>query len=177
MTDERIREYAEALFELAAEKSAQREYYDALKLIDGVFTENPEYMELIYSPAIALSERQAAVEAAFAETVPEYVLSFTQLLIERGRIADFHTAALVFKELLNDSLKVSTAYVRSAVPLDDEQKERLKEKLEKMSGHSVKLKYSVDGSMLGGMTVELDGTVMDGSLKRRLHDIKEVMGK
>ena len=44
-----------------------------------------------------------------------------------------------------------------------------------MSGHSVKLVCQLDPTLLGGVVVEMDGRCIDGSLRRRLHEVKDVM--
>ena len=67
------------------------------------------------------------------------------------------------------------ATVTAAAGLTDEEKERLRRALERRSGHSVQLECRVDASLLGGVVVEMDGRVLDGSLRHRLHEIKEVM--
>ena len=59
--------------------------------------------------------------------------------------------------------------------LTDEEKQKLIKKLESMEKGSVRAEYFVDGSILGGLIVEIDGKIMDGSLRHRLHDVKEVM--
>ena len=65
----------------------------------------------------------------------------------------------------------------SAVELTDDEKKKLKLKLEKMSGKSLILKCTVDKSVLGGVIVKMDGKIMDGSLKHRLEEVKEVIGE
>ena len=51
----------------------------------------------------------------------------------------------------------------------------MKQKLEKISGQTVLLDRTVDPSLMGGVVVEMNGRVMDGSLRRRLRAVKEVM--
>ena len=59
--------------------------------------------------------------------------------------------------------------------LSPEQKTALRLKLEKQSGRNVLLECSTDSTLLGGIVVEMDGKVIDGSVRTRLQDIKEVM--
>ena len=53
----------------------------------------------------------------------------------------------------------------------------LKDKLEKRLGRTIRLECAIDPSLLGGLLVQVDGRVIDGSLKHRLHEIKEVMNR
>ena len=99
------------------------------------------------------------------------------ILCEKGRATLFGDCAEDFNKLYEESKNVSLARVFSPVPLSEEQKERLKLKLENTSGHSVKMECFIDETLLGGVLIDMDGTQIDGTLKRRLQEIKEVMNK
>ena len=129
------------------------------------------------SPGISKNERLDSVKAAFEGRIPEYVLSFVQLLCERSRVRAFDDCLNEYEQLYNASKQISEAYVTSAVELTDDEKKKLKLKLEKMSGKSLILKCTVDKSVLGGVIVKMDGKIMDGSLKHRLEEVKEVIGE
>ena len=87
------------------------------------------------------------------------------------------TAAEEYFALLDAFRRRSNAKVISAVELSDEEKSKIKAKLESIYKGEVNLEYSVDGSILGGLIVEINGKIMDGSLRHRLHEVKEVISK
>ena len=169
------KEYGTALFMLACENNRQEEYAAALDELKKVFEENPEYMMFLASRSIPMSERLEAVEKAFAGNMPEEVVSYVQLLCEKGRISFFDESAEEYKHLLDESMKVSKAKITSATELSEDEKEALGNKLEKMSGNSVVMEYFIDESLIGGVVVEIDGKVLDGSVRSRLRDIKDVI--
>ena len=174
---EKSKEYGTALFSLAMENQAEQEYAEALEVILAAFEETPEYIEFLASPGIPKTERIDAIEQAFGANLPEYVVSFVKLLCEKGHIRSFKACVHEYNKLLDVSKNVSVAKIVSAVELTDSEKERLKQKLEKMSGHFVELECTVDASLMGGLVIEMDGKVIDGSLQRRLQEVKEVMSR
>ena len=169
------KEYAAALFMLACEEGKQREFYNGLEFIRSAFDENPEYPEFLSCPGVPLSERISAVASAFGDSVPEKVLSFMQLLCEKGRIACFLDAFTDYKALLDLSERVSEVKVTSAVELTVSEKKKLKDKLESTYNRTVNIEYFIDVGLLGGLVVEMDGRTMDSSLRRHLREVKEVM--
>ena len=169
------KEYAEALFTLACEESLEEEFLTALEKIGNILEKEPAYAELLASPGIPLGERLSAVETALGGVVPEYVVSWTQLLCEKGRIGYFSECLKEYRSLLAAKQSVVTARVTSAVALTEKESESLKQKLEKISGGTVLLDTAIDPSLLGGVVVEINGRVMDGSLRHRLRMVKEVM--
>lgn len=169
------KEYGTALFELALETGQTGEFASALDTVEAVFRETPEYLDFLASPNIPVKERLAALEESFSDSVPEYILSFLQLLCESGNSSQLTGSIAEYRLLYDQSRRVAAAKVTSALELTESEKSRLKEKLEKITGNTVNLECAIDASLLGGLLVEVDGRVMDGSLRHRLRDMKDVM--
>jgi len=143
------KEYASALFELARENSCEKEFSDALGLIERQFEAQPHYAELLSSPDISIGERRKL----FGECVSEYEKMYRAVSL------------------------VSTAKVTSAVELTTEEKQKLTEKLEKLCGHGVVAEYETDKNVIGGLVVRMDDILIDGSVETKLKQIKEVIEK
>lgn len=175
MTTELCREYAEALYALAAEQDQVKEYLDALDTAAVLLADNPEYVELLNCPAIPRKERDDLLEQALGSILPEQVLAFIQLLCARGRIRSLGDCITEYRRMYQTAMAASTAEVVSAVPLTEEEIHRLSATLSARMGHTITVKCVVDESLLGGVVVRVDGKVLDGSLRSRLHTVKEVM--
>lgn len=171
------KEYATALFSLARENDSVLPYREALRTILSEFEGQPEYVALLSSPSVPIRERRALLETAFADSVPEQVLSFTELLCEKGYLRFFENCVKDYEELCRAAGSVSSARIVSAIPLTDGEKRDLIAGLEKRSGHRVEARYETDAALLGGIVVYMDDTVIDGSLRRKLKNVKEVLGK
>ena len=169
------REYAEALFALAAENDQTKAYLDALDTVAALLADNAEYVELLNCPAIPKDERDSLLEQSFGTILPEQVLAFIQLLCAHGRIRSLQDCIAEYRLLYQTAVAMSTAQVTSAVPLTETEKQKLSETLSARFGRTVTLQCTVDESLLGGMVVHVDGKVLDGSLRSRLHAVKEVM--
>ncbi len=174
---ETSKEYASALFELAAEEERLPEVSESLALIHSQFRENPGYADLLASPNIPVSERLAAIDEAFGGAVSEEVISFLKILCRKDSIRSVYKIIHDFNDLYRTSRGVAKARVISAVPLKSAEKEKLKAKLEKLCSKEIVMECITSPSVLGGLVVYVDGRVLDGSLRRRLHDIKEVIEK
>ena len=173
--NEICKEYGDALFMLALEEDRAKEYGDSLQAIQAAFLENPEYSQLLASPDVSLRERIAVIDAVFAKSVPQQVLSFVKLLCENGRISCFEAAYEEYMKLFYISQRVINAKVTSAVALTDTEKAKLIRKMEDTHKGKVQAEYLVDKELLGGMTLEIDGRLLDGSLRHRLREMKDVM--
>ncbi len=167
--------YAEALFMLAREENLIDEFYDGLKLVEEVFNDSPDYLQFLATPSIPKSERTAALTAAFEGKVNTHILSFLCLMCEHGKSEQFFECANEFYRLREWASGTVEAVVKVAVELTDTQKHDLTKALEKRTGKKVILKCVIDSTLIGGIAVELDGQLLDGSVKSNLKRAKEVI--
>lgn len=172
---ETSKSYADALFSLALENAAMSETLTAMKTVrDGLYyTEGA--VDLLASPAIDKEDRYAVLDKTFGDAIPEHVMGLLHVMVARGHIRELDDCYQAFHELCDAAMKLSTAHVVSAVALTKEEQARLTAGLTQKLNRTIRLECSVDPSLLGGMIVTVDGKVFDGSLKHRLHEIKEVM--
>ena len=167
--------YAEALFMLAHEENKIDDFYESLKTVKGIFDKSPDYLQFLSTPSIPKSERTDALLQAFDGKINEQVLSFLQLLCEHGKAESFNECVTEYERLREWASGTTEAVVRTAVELSDSQKQGIIASLQKRTGKSVVLKTVIDKSLLGGIAVEIDGEILDGSLKLNLKRAREVM--
>lgn len=169
-------EYAAALFTLAAQENVKHEVADSIKAVRDTVREYPEYIDLLATPSIPLEERLAVIDKALGEYLHEYAVSFVKLLCERGHIRELCECIEEFLKLYEASDGIATAYVTSAVALGEAERESLRAKLEAKLARRVELICDVDESILGGVIVKVDGSIMDGSLRARLAEVGGIIG-
>ena len=167
--------YAEALFMLAREENLIDEFYEGLKLVEDVFVETPEYLQFLATPSIPKNERTAALAAAFEGKVNARILSFLQLMCEQGKAEQVFDSTEEFYRLREWAAGTVVAVVKSVVSLTETQKTDLIKVLEKRTGKKVSLNCVIDNTLLGGIAVELDGQLLDGSVKSNLKRAREVI--
>ena len=171
------KEYAAALFSLARESHSEKETLEELRFVESVFEDAPGYAQFLASPAIPRSERIACVKRAYEGELSEYVMSFLSLLCEYGCAELLAACVADYEKLYNQSAGLARAEVVSAVPMTEDQKRRLQAKLEKLSGCRLNIRWKTDPALLGGVTVDIEGLRIDGSLRNKLKNIRKVMGE
>ena len=169
--------YAETLFMLATEENALEEYMQSLQLVCDTFEQNGEYVKFLSAPSIPKAQRIAALGEAFGDKMHTNVLSLLQLLCEHRNIQSIYECAKEFERLKKWSENRVVATVKSAIELGEAQRKALTEKLQKMSGKKVVLECQVSPDVIGGLVVQMDGVLLDGSVKNNLNHIKEVIEK
>ena len=169
--------YAEALFSLAQDEKSEKEYLSSLYDVCSVFRENPEYPVFLSSYTVSKEKRIEALSTAFSASLPENVLSFLCILCEKRNITQLEEITREYEKMYFSAFNISKAYVTSAYPLDNEQSAQLIKKLEEMTGRSVTAEFLTDKSLIGGIKAEIDGRIIDYTVKNRLNKLREVMNK
>lgn len=98
---------------------------------------------------------------------------FVMLLIENDRLELLPDILEWLPVLWDEKRGVSTIEVFSAVPLEESQKKKLKEKLEAMEKRSVSLTYRIDPELIGGLSLRKGNIVYDASIRGSLENLKE----
>lgn len=171
------REFSSALFSIAVEENKVELFEEQLALLKTVFEENPDYAILLSSPNITKEEKDSLLEEAFGLVLSDHLLSFLGVLSEQNKFFILHDCIEDFFSLALNYRNVTTAKITSAVELSEEQKSRLLKKLEALTDKKVSMSFEINPQLIGGLTLEVDGKVIDASLLNQIRDIKEVIVK
>ena len=169
------KEYAVALFSIALESEQHAQIYGDMEYLKELVNDNPEYIDYLVNSSIPKSERVNNLREVFEGRVCDSVFAFLNVLLEHRDSNVLLSAIDEFRSLYEDYMNVADAVVTSVVELTDEQKKKLISKLSLVTGRRIRATYVIDSSLIGGLSVTVDGKLYDGSIKKNLNNLKEVM--
>lgn len=171
------RRYALALYEIAEKKNNVDEYLRDLTEICNIFAENKDFYEVLKHPVINTTKKKQLFTDLFKGKIDDELLSFMIILIEKGRI-------LQLKDILNQMENIDLerrntirGLVKTVVPLLDDELKQLKDIFEKKYEKTILFDTKVDKSLLGGVYVKVGNDVIDGTLKSKIDEMKDLMLK
>ena len=164
--------YAEALFSLSEELGLSDSVLSDVIAVRDALSANPDYFKLTDTPALSVPEKLGLISRAFS-SVGEYVRNLLSILCERHSVHIFPEIAKEYILLYNDSRNIISAEITSAVALTPAQTERIRAKLEKMTGKTVNIRSKIDEELLGGIKLAFMGRQLDGSLRARLSSLED----
>ncbi|HWP24233.1 MAG TPA: ATP synthase F1 subunit delta [Candidatus Binatia bacterium] len=167
------RRYSKALFQLARESGAEEEIGQEIERFYAVFSSS-ELQPVLTNPAFNLETRKKILlQVAAAQQLSSLAGRFLSLLLDRGRLAHLGGIVSRYRRLLNENKGRIEAKMVSAGELEAAAVERLRARLGELSGKEVVLQKEVDPELLGGLLVELGGTIYDGSVRTQLDKMKQ----
>ena len=163
--------YGCALYELAQQESLTAKILEQLQVLSESFCAEPGFLRLLSTPNLTKEERVAVVDKSFRETVHPYVLNFLKILTEKGYAKYFSDCFKAYENRYNEDNGILPVQAVTAVALTAEQNQKLTQKLQIITGKTVKLQNTVDEDCLGGVRLLYDGIQVDGTVKNRLDSI------
>jgi F-type H+-transporting ATPase subunit delta len=175
MPDDRTLAYAEALFEVARAEGNLGEVEDELFRFSQTLQGNDELRDALTDARIPAARRQQIVEDLLGGKASSTTVALVSMVVGAGRARDLPPIIERLVEMSAAEANKEVAEVRSAVPLTDDQRDRLAKALEDATGKQVEIKVVVDPSVLGGIVAQVGDTVIDGSVRRRLDQLKNAL--
>jgi F-type H+-transporting ATPase subunit delta len=165
--------YAEALTTVIWAEGNANEVTDELFRLARVIEGNDELRTALSDPHLPAARRQQIVEDLLAGRANPVTVSLVSLVVANGRVRDLSTIVDKVVALAASRTNRKIAEVRSAIELTDDQKARLAEALKASTGIDVEVVVVVDPSVMGGIVTQIGDTVIDGSVRSRLTQLRE----
>lgn len=172
--DPAVEAYARAIVETARAEGALPRVEEELFRFARAVEENSELRERLGDARIGIGLRLEMLSELLQRAHPATVAAATYL-VQAGRARQLGPIARAVGAIGAASRSEAVAEVRSAVALDDGQRERLAEAVSQAVGHRVTVRTIVDPAVVGGLVVTVGDTVIDGSVARRLADLRTAL--
>jgi len=173
--DPTVEGYARGIYLVARAEGAVDRVEDELYRFARAFEANPDLGRRLSDQQIDIATRLGIVDDLLGGKAHPQTTAAVMYIVQSERSRHLPDIADAVVSLAATSRRASVAEVRSAVPLDDEQVQRLAASLGQSTGRSVEVKVVVDPDVVGGLVVRMGDTVIDGTIARRLAEMRTTM--
>lgn len=170
--------YGDALFELAVEAGQVDELLEEVRGVLQVLTENGDLSKLMNHPKIVKEEKLEILENVFKSRISNELLGLMRMLVSKNHYGDMESVFAYFIDQVKEYKNIGTAYVTSALPLSDVQKQQIEAKLLETTKYvSFEMHYDVEESLIGGMVIRIGDRVVDSSIQTKLLKLSRELSK
>lgn len=174
-TDPIVDGYAAAIVTVAEAEGALERVEDELfrfaRAVDG----SPELRDRLIDPSVEVSAKLGVVTDLLGDRAHPQTVSAVAFLVQSGRARQLTQIADTVVARASAARAQTVAEVRTAVELTDDQRRRLAQALSQAAGGEINLKVVIDPDIVGGIVVRIGDTVIDGSVARRLAEVRGQM--
>jgi len=173
MTEQRNLHFAEAFLNVIAVEGHANEVQDELFRFARILDGNQDLADTLNDPHLPAARRTQICQDLLEGKASDVTVALVSLVVGLGRARELPAIVNRLLELTASSGDRHIAEVRSAVELTDDQKTRLAASLKASTGKEVDIIVVVDPSVLGGIVTQIGDTVIDGSVRHRLAQLRE----
>ncbi|MFI4911359.1 MAG: ATP synthase F1 subunit delta [Sedimentisphaeraceae bacterium JB056] len=164
--------YASVVFELAIEEDKCQQMFEELSDLADLLEQEKDFTSILCSPFVQLSEKIALVDKVLDGKADKLAIGLLVSMLRRDRLRYLKDTTRVYEKLLDEHNGIKRIDVTVASQMTDEQKTELEKKLSDAVNAQVKIIYSIDPEILGGIIIRHGGEYVDNSLRRILSDAK-----
>jgi F-type H+-transporting ATPase subunit delta len=169
------RRYALALYEVAEEEGRVEEFLEDLKALISLIKNNKEFTEVLKHPQIPTERKIIIIKNIFDDKIHPKLLNFIIILLKKDRILFLEEKYREMVKIYLERHSTIVAYVKTAIKLNDAERDTLINKLEEKYDKIVLLKEEVDESLIGGVFLRIGNDVIDSSIKTRFAEIRQLV--
>jgi F-type H+-transporting ATPase subunit delta len=140
--------------------------------VAALLQQNADLARLWKHPVIARADKQAMARQLFGGKIHPLALNLILLLFDKKRGQIFEQVQRAYRERFNALRKRATVKVTSALPLDTQQVEQLRHEFAVKLSKDVQVESAVDAALIGGLVVQIEDQVIDGSIRGRLEALR-----
>ncbi|MGB0403829.1 MAG: ATP synthase F1 subunit delta [Salibacteraceae bacterium] len=167
------RRYAKSLLLLAQERNELENINAEMKSINSVISANKDLKVFLKSPIVKKDKKVNILNQIFADSMGDVVKSFVSIITKNNREYLLYDISVAFLDLYNETNKVVTAQVTSAVELNDDVLSKLKEIVGVLENNEVKIESKIDSDLIGGVVLRVGDSQIDTSVARQLRELKK----
>lgn len=173
MSDEKIQGYAQAILAVASAESNGAQIEDEIYRFSQVLQSSEELKSTLSDASIPSARRQQIVEDLLDGQVTQTTVALVSMVVAAGMGSDIKAIADRVIGLGAESRDKAVAEVYSVVDLSSDQQQRLAAALKSATGKDVEMKIIIDESVMGGLLVQIEDEVIDGTVRTRLKQLRE----
>ena len=173
MSDEKIQSYAQAILAVASAESNAAQIEDEIYRFSQVLQSSEELKSTLSDASIPSTRRQQIVEDLLDGQVTQTTVALVSMIVAAGMGGDIKAIADRVVGLGAESRDKAVAEVYSVVDLSSDQQQRLAAALKSATGKDVEMKIIIDESVMGGLLVQIEDEVIDGTVRTRLKQLRE----
>lgn len=168
--DTAARRYAEAAFELARDAGSFDDWERDLATLAAAL-DDAELRRLLEHPAVAYGDKERVLRQV-VRGVGDQPLNLVLLMVRRGRPGAIGPMVERFAELVRRQRGITLAEVRTALPLEEEQRTAVVSRLHELTGDEIQINEVVDEALIGGIAVRIGDRLYDASVRSRLERLR-----
>lgn len=166
--------YAKSLVDIATDLNQLDEVHEDINFLNSVVKKSREFVLMLKSPIINPDKKYKVIRAITKGNISKITDAFIKLLCNKNREANLPLVLTTFVEQYNTIRGLHNAKLTTATSISKGLINSFVSKIKASTSYEhVQLETVVDDKIIGGFILEMEGKLIDNSIRRNLHDVKK----
>lgn len=163
--------YATAMLNLSKASGQADGIRQELADVAGLLDDQHDFEAFLSNPTVGAEARQRMIEKVFRGRFSDMLVDSLQVLNRNDRLGLIRSIAGAYRLLHDELMKRIEVHVRTAVPLNEALRAKLRETLSSKTGKQAEMVETVDETLIGGLIVQIHDEKYDNSVLRKLQTL------
>ena len=168
--------YSRSLFEVAKEQGKLDVVREQLGQFADALDTDHDLQVFLFSPYFSTAEKEDGLHKVLEGADPAFE-NFLRLLIEKHRMPVLFRIRRQFDERWQEENRLLPVQITSAVKLDDETVEHIRDQIAEQTDRTIELTADVNPDILGGIVLRVGNSILDASIKNRLESLRRQVAR
>ena len=165
--------YAEALLKTAKSQGLLDQVANEILILRPIFSEKTQLRRFFEGPQITDEAKVALAKKAFEDRISVLLYHFFLIILKKHRMDHISNIFSEYLRLVDIERGIQEANVITAISMDSSTQSRLQSRLEEITQKKIRLHPKVDSKILGGVIIQIENTLIDGSFRSKLLELRE----
>ncbi|MCQ2294118.1 MAG: ATP synthase F1 subunit delta [Bacteroidales bacterium] len=173
MQDYRINiNYAKALFLLAQDTHEQEQVAEDMRLVNQVCMENRQFSIIFRNPELKAAKKSAILSSTFESHISRTSMAFLLFVVRKSRSINLKGISAAYLDLYRESRGIVLSKLTTAEPSDESTRQLATQVIADYTHKQVELQTVTDPSIIGGMAIEFDNNLYDGTISSKIAKLR-----
>jgi F-type H+-transporting ATPase subunit delta len=160
--------YAKALFDLTLEKNLLEETMKDMQVVASLVEKNKDFRMMLKSPVISEGKKRIIFSRIFEKVLSKLTFTFLLIIIRKKRESYIGDIAFAFLELYKDYKGILTTTLKTAVPVSDDIRIRVRDLMKNQSKGEIDLIEEVNAELVGGFILQWKDKQYNASILKQI---------
>ena len=170
-----IKKYAQLLYQVSVKEDNINQISAHLHSLRSMLKSVPELNQLLITRRVGVQDKMIMLQNILGNKISDIEMDLIVLLMENGHMMLFGEVVKHFDYIFDKNSEIIKVQISSSSRLSDDEVQRISTNIENKIQKKIDVAIETDASLIGGLKLRVENTLIDGSVSNRLQKMRDTL--